>query len=525
MYPFVGDRPFQPEDQAIFAGRGGDINRLKSQFDLEGNLTTVVYGPAGVGKTSFVSAGVLPELNGDGIEVIALRDYGHAGPLLRALLHGRAAHLGTVMEEDTPSPDLVQAILEATTSRLVLVLDQLEGLFLEDVSEDEKTSLEEELRGILEGADPQRLRIIITIREEQQSKLDREWGDRLPGYRQSRVYLGPFNLEDAKKAIIEPVGVVGIQPGFQEKFVENPLLVDLDKLSDRNKKSILPADLQIVCHRLYENAQGSGAQVIDDDLYYKLTNSVGAEWLLDQQFKGLWAKVAGAQRPSAEEIVKQLLAKGLSASVESSTLAIEGKTFQEIEGTLEEMARAELLIQHIAAEDPAYSFASYSTARSAKRSMGRGVQKQLQAQDEVEYAWGDWVNENKLAGAYQLHLIEDHYSNGPLAPEEALLLLRSAVESEIPVDHWIAQLETIEAAKKTIGELEIAAEVIDAGSEPSTARRRLARILGLSDEVLPKRPAIREFGAVSWTSANHPHFGSRETSPCKALSRKVCWRA
>lgn len=58
--PFVGSRPFDTADEAIFHGRADETAAL-SKLWREHRLT-VLHGPAGVGKTSLLRAGVLPRL-------------------------------------------------------------------------------------------------------------------------------------------------------------------------------------------------------------------------------------------------------------------------------------------------------------------------------------------------------------------------------------------------------------------------------------------------------------------------------
>jgi ABC-type transport system involved in cytochrome bd biosynthesis fused ATPase/permease subunit len=58
--PYVGLRPFREEDSDFFFGREKDIRIISS--NLLSEPLTVLYGPSGVGKSSVLQAGVVPEL-------------------------------------------------------------------------------------------------------------------------------------------------------------------------------------------------------------------------------------------------------------------------------------------------------------------------------------------------------------------------------------------------------------------------------------------------------------------------------
>jgi tetratricopeptide (TPR) repeat protein len=62
--PFVGSRPFDTADQAIFHGRADETAALTELW--KGHRLTVLHGPAGVGKTSLLRAGALPGLGPSG---------------------------------------------------------------------------------------------------------------------------------------------------------------------------------------------------------------------------------------------------------------------------------------------------------------------------------------------------------------------------------------------------------------------------------------------------------------------------
>ena len=64
--PYVGPRPFDVGDQAIFFGRNREISEIASL--VLAHPVVLVYGGSGTGKTSLVNAGILPSLRAKGFQ-------------------------------------------------------------------------------------------------------------------------------------------------------------------------------------------------------------------------------------------------------------------------------------------------------------------------------------------------------------------------------------------------------------------------------------------------------------------------
>ncbi len=58
--PFLGLKSFEQKQKAQFGGRDQEVKELFEQ--VENNPTTVVFGKSGIGKTSVLNAGLIPEL-------------------------------------------------------------------------------------------------------------------------------------------------------------------------------------------------------------------------------------------------------------------------------------------------------------------------------------------------------------------------------------------------------------------------------------------------------------------------------
>jgi WD40 repeat protein len=72
--PYRPLAPFDREDRALFIGREDETVRFARLLDETGTHGVFLHGAAGVGKASFVRAGVLPYLEDEAVGYLALRD-------------------------------------------------------------------------------------------------------------------------------------------------------------------------------------------------------------------------------------------------------------------------------------------------------------------------------------------------------------------------------------------------------------------------------------------------------------------
>src|SRR5580765_3079260 len=72
--PFQGLRSYEEKNKTQFGGRDAEIRELYNL--VEANRLTIVFGKSGIGKTSLIKAGLIPELQKNYFFSIYLRiDY------------------------------------------------------------------------------------------------------------------------------------------------------------------------------------------------------------------------------------------------------------------------------------------------------------------------------------------------------------------------------------------------------------------------------------------------------------------
>ncbi len=73
-YPYRSLVPYESEDRGLFTGREDDTVRCASLLDEAATRGLVLHGAGGIGKSSFIRAGLVPHLETEAVGFLALRD-------------------------------------------------------------------------------------------------------------------------------------------------------------------------------------------------------------------------------------------------------------------------------------------------------------------------------------------------------------------------------------------------------------------------------------------------------------------
>ena len=81
-YRYPGATPFSAEESIIFHGREQDVRKLLRRIHLA--EVVVLHSKSGLGKSSLINAGIIPELSGEGpLKPIRIR-FGAFSPVSRS---------------------------------------------------------------------------------------------------------------------------------------------------------------------------------------------------------------------------------------------------------------------------------------------------------------------------------------------------------------------------------------------------------------------------------------------------------
>jgi hypothetical protein len=212
--PYLGLDPFGEAERRYFFGRDRDIQTIVA--NVFAARVTVLYGPSGVGKTSVLSAGVIPALRGRD-HVLAALAVPSAAPYADAI---RAAVAGAADAADVQLPKVggslasdVAAVAAGLDRRLVLILDQFEDQLRGAGAE----ALLDEIALAISRPETA-LSVLIAVREDSLAVLDRFEG-RVAGVFDNVLRLEYLDAVAGAEAIRAPVRV-------WSKETETPMSVE-----------------------------------------------------------------------------------------------------------------------------------------------------------------------------------------------------------------------------------------------------------------------------------------------------------
>ncbi|HEY5951397.1 MAG TPA: protein kinase, partial [Kofleriaceae bacterium] len=220
--PYPGLTAFQESDADRFFGRSREITRMTAR--IRDYPLTGIIGPSGIGKSSFIRAGVGPALkaSGERWDVVTLRPGRQPLAALASVVQklttrsgGNAqSHIGEhheVMDRLRNEPGYIGTLLRGrarqTNGQILLFVDQFEELYTLVPDADERRAFTAALAGVADDtAVP--LRVVVSMRSD---FLDRVAEDPRFMEELSRglVFLQAPDRNGLREALVTPVEMVG----------------------------------------------------------------------------------------------------------------------------------------------------------------------------------------------------------------------------------------------------------------------------------------------------------------------------
>jgi hypothetical protein len=244
MNPFVGLRPYREDERHLFMGRELAAAYVETKSAI--NPLTLLFARSGIGKSSFLTSRLIPELR-EQHRIVYLNEWGAARP--ETIVRGALERL-TVSANGGAGG--------------YLLLDQFEDVFKLDT---DRTALWDCLAEAVNTEDDG-TRIIVTMREEWLGAWE-EVEQYIPEAYGSMIRLAPLSERELRRAVIKPIELEG-RVRVDKPFVDS-LLRDLRQPNafGLGARFVEPGLLQLVCHRLWEEADRTD-QVLDQTLYARL---------------------------------------------------------------------------------------------------------------------------------------------------------------------------------------------------------------------------------------------------------------
>jgi hypothetical protein len=337
--PYRGLAAFAEDDAKYFFGRSNEIRTALAQLEVWPLLA--VIGPSGVGKSSFVHAGLVPAMR-------AMNRNWH----VRVLRPGRVPlhRLATILEESlatgeqasdlmpqlVESPGLFGVMLRQAAARrnhqILVVVDQLEELFtLCDSDETRRLFLAALLAAADDPSAP--VRVVLSMRAD--------FLDRLAGHKHflSELTRGLFFLtapdrDNLKETLVRPAELAGY-------MFEDPRIVE-DMMQAASSRGALPL-LSFAATRLWE-ARDRERKLLTVAAYNQMGGVGGA-------FARHADQVASAVPPQSQILLRAIMTRlvtpeGTRAVVDHGELLSLAADRGEVERILDQLVRARLIQLH-----------------------------------------------------------------------------------------------------------------------------------------------------------------------------------
>ncbi len=524
--PYKFLTPYTAFDQELFFGRDDAVKQVLRRIREQPML--VLQCMANVGKTSLLAAGVIPRLvSQDRVLVVSVPDYFRPVKGIREALERNAESLRFTLPHEHTLAALVRAVTEAVNGCLVLVFDHFERLFESSVDDETRAEL---IQGLVQARDvvePSNLRIVFSVRQE---ALPHLWKllDRFPELAHASYELAPLTPEEARAAILEPLHALDDPITIDDALLTEQLIPDLAELSP-DTPGIQPAQLQIVCHSLYQRTRDLGRRHLARELY---DEAKGAAGIMARHVRTTLETELSGEKGLAERILLAMASPGMGRWVAPEQLPVSRVTPKEVYDVLEKLVQTELLTPRSVRGERRYAFACESLRQTVRELASADDRRRYLAEDEMERVWAAWLARDALATPGQLRFLE-RYAD-PVAESEpsrvdktavlkALLLVRSADVCNAPVERWLArfcnsggvallrQLEQGHASgdaeagmRRNAGQ-----ESVGCGQDTMSKAKQL---LGLSQEDLPPTRVENGYGPVARAAVTHPDAVSRHTA-------------
>jgi hypothetical protein len=243
MNPFVGLRPYREDERHLFMGRELAAAYVETKSAI--NPLTLLFARSGIGKSSFLTSRLIPELREEH-PIVYVNEWGGRKP------------------EEILESGLGRLNAAGARGRGFLLLDQFEDVFKLD---SDRSVLWDRLAEIVNTEDDG-ARVIVTMREEWLGAWE-EVEQYVPDAYGSMIRLAPLTEKELRRAVIRPIeleGHVRLDPAFADILLRDLRQANAFGLGAR---FVEPGLLQLVCHRLWEEADKSG-RILNSELYYDI---------------------------------------------------------------------------------------------------------------------------------------------------------------------------------------------------------------------------------------------------------------
>jgi WD40 repeat protein len=335
--PYKGLQPYTEADRKYFFGRARDQGIITS--NLYAASITIFYGASGVGKSSVLLAGVVPQLREEprNAAVVVFNKW-QADDFVDELKAAVASQTGeTGIDPKLSLNEFLEQTQRALDLPMFLIWDQFEEYFLYHPPSPAADAFESEFARTVNDRANQ-VNFMLSLREDGLSKLDRFQG-RIPTMLNNMLRLNHLDADAAREAITKPIEQynlensdqppISIEPGLVDAVVEDLTkdIVASDQsgqggVTSQASSAVTPIEtpfLQMVLTRLWDEEAAMNSKTLRLETFKKLGR---AEQIAKSHLDTTMAKLSEAEQSTAANILRYLVTPaGTKIAQEAGALA------------------------------------------------------------------------------------------------------------------------------------------------------------------------------------------------------------
>jgi WD40 repeat protein len=280
--PYVGLQPYTEEDRVYFFGRERDKRIIAS--NLFATPLTILYGASGVGKSSVLMAGVVPDLREKPRTAVALfrewqrTDFQARLKSVCADAVERAQERSLAIDPGLPLDNWFAEATQAFGGTILILFDQFEEYFLYHPEAEICNAFESEFARAVNQEDID-VGFLLALREDTLARLDR-FRPRIPHLLSNTLRLQHLDASAAEEAMRKPLEVynresVGAPVAIEDQLIKAVLAqvrigkvaltksVGAAQAATGDEKAQIEAPfLQLVMTRVWNEEMKAGSRVL-----------------------------------------------------------------------------------------------------------------------------------------------------------------------------------------------------------------------------------------------------------------------
>lgn len=426
---------YEEQDVDIFFGR--NLDTIYSIRKLLSSKLMILYGKSGYGKTSLILAGVVPRLvrsgylpiyarcTGDPMRSVKMHIIDH---LRQAENHPYAEAIIKLQNSlDLSIADFIRELKLFEKRSLVVFIDQFEEFFI-SLGEATRKLFTQELNECINSSYID-LTFLLALREDFLAELNEI--KELRNIFENSYRLKALESQQATMAIQEPASMFNIT--YENGLVE----IITQELSEKGQ--IDPAQLQIVCDRLY-NSLPKNTTVIEISLYKQLN---GVKQILTDYVDSILDTFGPKRRSIAQKILRGMVTSWFTRiSLRYSDIALETAYLSDWSENnqrelLNDLVKVRLIRRLGDLDEETYELTHEYLINKIRDWIDLETLKVKEAQDLLRQAFDNWQRHRIAMDKSALLIIDAQRDRLTLMSNLNAFILTAAITYDFAFEYWI----------------------------------------------------------------------------------------